>query len=141
MAPQDRTRQRRDAHRADHQCDCERMLILGRTQMPSSLLIILVWNCCSAALPPRYGRLLNVEVLKVMCNCDRAIRSTLLTNTIRPDRVGQMCPVILTALQLLPALFRVFGPLWETEEPMERRGIDKDAIVEIWTIWESRYTD
>src|SRR5258708_12411458 len=110
MPPQDRTRQRRDAHRADHECDCERMLILGRTQMPSSLLILLVWNCFSAALPPRYGRLLNVEVLKVMCNCDRAIRSTLLTNTIRPDRVGQMSPSILTSPPLLPPPFRPFRP-------------------------------
>ena len=66
-----------------------------------------------------------------MGNGDRPVFLTHFLDPFRPDRVGEVGPVVVAFVQFLPTGFEGLLPFGEAEEFPEGAGGDEDAVVEV----------
>ena len=84
-----------------------------------------------AAFLFRFRWLRFAQVFKSMSNGDGAVGFAGSFNASRPDGVGEVGPVVVAFLQLIPAGFEVLLPSGEAEKLAQRTSSDKDTVVEV----------
>ena len=70
-------------------------------------------------------------MLEAVGNGDRPVFLTHLLDPFRPDRVGEMGPVVVSLFELLPAGLEILLPLGKPKQLRERRSRDQHAVVEV----------
>ena len=78
----------------------------------------------------RRGRDL-AEVFQAVGDGEGAVGFALLAHPIRPEGKGEVRPVVIATLQILPAGLQVLAPLRQAEEFPERAGGDEHAVVQV----------
>jgi len=66
-------------------------------------------------------RRLLVKLFEIVGDGKRLVFATLLAHAVRPDRVGQVCPVVLALLQTLPGFLEFLLPFGQGKQFLQRR--------------------
>ena len=68
------------------------------------------------------------HLFELVSDREAAVVGALRHHALGPEVHGEVSPVVVATLQLLPAFSRVFRPLGQAEELVQRRGVDDDKV-------------